>query len=134
MELLAGEGGAEPVDLVAGIESRGFILGAAVARALDAGFVPIRKEGRLPAASLSAAYQLEYGSAVLEIHADAVSAGQRVMIVDDLLATGGTAAAAVSLVERLGGTVAGVAVLIELVALGGAAALHGHRFSSILRF
>jgi adenine phosphoribosyltransferase len=122
------------VDIVAGIESRGFMLGGAVAFALQAGFVPIRKEGRLPAAKQSIAYELEYGEAVLEIHSDAVKSGQRVLIVDDLLATGGTAAAAVSLVERLGGIVAGVAFLVELTALRGAAALAGHPHTSIIRY
>lgn len=122
------------VDVVAGVESRGFVLGGAVAYALQAGFVPIRKQGRLPAAKLSVAYRLEYGEAVLEIHSDAIRSGQRVLIVDDLLATGGTAAAAVSLVERLGGTVVGVAFLIELTALGGAAALAGRPHTSIISF
>jgi adenine phosphoribosyltransferase len=122
------------VDVVAGIESRGFMLGGAVAHALGTGFIPIRKEGRLPAAKLSTSYELEYGRAVVEIHSDAIRRGQRVLIVDDLLATGGTAAAAVSLVEQLGGVVIGVAFLVELTALGGAAALAGRPFTSIIRF
>ena len=124
----------QPVDLVAGIESRGFILGSAVALSIRAGFVPIRKAGKLPAETLRASYSLEYGEAIVEIHADAVRPGQSVIIVDDLIATGGTAAAAVSLIERLGGRVAGGAVLIELTALGGAEKLQGHPFSSILQF
>jgi adenine phosphoribosyltransferase len=122
------------VAIVAGVESRGFVLGGAVAYALGAGFVPIRKQGRLPAATISAAYELEYGEAVLEVHADAIAPGQRVLLVDDLLATGGTASAAVSLIDRLGGSVVGVAFLIELTELGGAAALAGRRHTSIIRF
>jgi len=134
VDTIAGEHRGEAVDLVAGIESRGFVLGAGVAYALGAGFVPIRKVGRLPAAKISVAYKLEYGEAELEIHSDAVTGGQRVLIVDDLLATGGTAGAAVSLVEQLGGSVAGLAFLVELTSLGGAATLASHRVSSIIRF
>ena len=122
------------IEIVVGVESRGFILGGAVAYRLGAGFVPVRKQGKLPAATISVAYQLEYGEAVLEIHADAIAQGQRVLIVDDLLATGGTAAATVSLVERVGGQVAGIAFLIELENLGGAAALAGRSYTSIIRF
>ncbi|TMB88492.1 MAG: adenine phosphoribosyltransferase [Chloroflexi bacterium] len=120
------------VELVAGIESRGFILGGAIAHTLNAGFVPVRKAGRLPSATISAAYNLEYGEAVVEIHADAVHPGQRVLIVDDLLATGGTAAASASLVERLGGRIAGIAFLIELTELGGASALAGRSYTSLI--
>ena len=98
-----------------GIESRGFILGVAVADRLGAGFVPVRKLGKLPSATIQASYALEYGTDSLEMHRDAVSAGQRVLIVDDLLATGGTANAAVSMVKQLGGSVIGIAFLIELV-------------------
>jgi adenine phosphoribosyltransferase len=107
------------VDLVAAIEARGFIPGAAIAVKLNAGFVPIRKTGKLPWKTISDAYQLEYGTDQLEVHSDAVAAGQRVLIVDDVLATGGTAAAAVRLVRKLGGEVVGVQVLIELGDLGG---------------
>jgi adenine phosphoribosyltransferase len=106
-------------DLVAAIEARGFIPGAAVAVKLNAGFVPIRKVGKLPWKTISEAYQLEYGTDQLQVHADAVEAGQRVLIVDDVLATGGTAAAAVRLIRKLGGEVVGVQVLIELEDLGG---------------
>ncbi len=120
------------VAMVAGIESRGFILGGAVADRLGAGFIPIRKAGRLPAELISQSYNLEYGEAVVEMHADAVRTGQRVLIVDDLLATGGTAGAAAALVERLGGDIVGFAFLIELSALGGAAALGGRPYTALL--
>ncbi len=107
------------VDLVAGVESRGFVLGGALAYLLGTGFVPVRKAGRLPAPTIGLAYALEYGEATLEIHTDAVVPGQRVLVVDDLLATGGTAAATVELVRRLGGEVVGVTFLVELAFLGG---------------
>ena len=116
----------ERVDVVAGIEARGFLLGGAIAYVLGAGFVPIRKKGRLPGAVESVAYTLEYGEAVLEVHADGLRPGQRVLIVDDLLATGGTACATIALVERLGAHVVGLAFLVELAELGGAASLGGH--------
>lgn len=122
----------DAVDVVAGVESRGFVLGGAVAHTLGAGFVPIRKQGRLPAATLAAAYALEYGEATLEIHVDAIQLGQRVLIVDDLLATGGTAMAAIQLVEGLGGVVVGVAFLIELAQLNGVAALGGRQHTSLI--
>ncbi|HKV89477.1 MAG TPA: adenine phosphoribosyltransferase [Candidatus Dormibacteraeota bacterium] len=108
-----------PPDLVAAIEARGFIPGAAIAVKLGAGFVPIRKLGKLPWNTISEAYQLEYGSDQLQVHSDAVEPGQRVLIVDDVLATGGTAGAATRLVRKLGGEVVGVQVLIELQELGG---------------
>jgi adenine phosphoribosyltransferase len=114
-----------PPDLVAAIEARGFIPGAAVAVKLGAGFVPIRKAGKLPWKTVDEAYQLEYGSDQLQVHSDAVAAGERVLIVDDVLATGGTSAAAVRLVRKLGGEVIGVQVLIELKDLGGRERLGG---------
>lgn len=107
------------IDIIAGIESRGFIFGAPVAYALGVGMAPVRKPGKLPRATASADYALEYGVNTLQLHRDAVTPGQRVLIVDDVLATGGTAAATVALIEELGAEVAGVAVLIELTALGG---------------
>ncbi len=115
------------VDLVAGIEARGFILGAPVALALGAGFVPLRKAGKLPGPTLHEAYELEYDSATLEMHRDAVGPGERVLLVDDVVATGGTAAAAHRLVSRAGGSVAGLAAILELPALGGRARLEPMR-------
>ena len=112
-------------DVVVGVESRGFILGSAMAYQLGVGFVPVRKPGKLPAAVHVVDYQLEYGLDSLEIHKDALDPGHRVLVVDDLLATGGTAAATIALVEAAGGTVAGTCVLVELVDLGGRALLAG---------
>jgi adenine phosphoribosyltransferase len=111
------------IDKVAGIEARGFILAAPVAYALNAGFVPVRKQGKLPAATYAQSYELEYGIATLEVHTDAFVPGERVLVVDDVLATGGTAAATAELVRRCGATVAGIAVLLELDFLQGRAKL-----------
>ena len=122
------------VDSVIGIESRGFILGAPVAYALGVGMVPVRKLGRLPRATERADYALEYGTNTVEIHADALLPGERVLIVDDVLATGGTAAATVELVERLGATVVGIAVLIELRGLGGRERLSSYPVTSLLQY
>ncbi|MCR4375228.1 MAG: adenine phosphoribosyltransferase [Acidobacteria bacterium] len=122
------------IDLVVGIESRGFIFGAAVADRLGAGFAPVRKLGKLPHTTRRASYDLEYGTDSLEIHEDAITAGQKVLIVDDLLATGGTAAATVGLVRSLGGNVVGVQFLIELVALGGRAKLLEERVHTVLAY
>ena len=113
----------QQIDLVVGIESRGFILGAAVADRLRAGFVPVRKPGKLPARTIQQSYDLEYGSDTLEIHQDAIEQGQRVLIVDDLLATGGTARAALDLVKKTGGEIVGLAFLVELLFLNGRARL-----------
>ena len=122
------------VDSVVGIESRGFILGAPVAYALGIGMVLVRKAGRLPRATERADYALEYGANTLEIHIDALRPGERVLIVDDVLATGGTAAATAELVERLGGAVAGIAVLIELPDLGGRERLARYPVTSLLQY
>lgn len=122
------------VQTVVGIESRGFILGAAVADRYGAGFVPVRKPGKLPAETIRATYDLEYGTDSLEIHKDAIAPGERVLIVDDLLATGGTARATVSLVKQLGGRVEGIAFLIELVALHGRAKLEGESLAAVLQY
>lgn len=119
---------------VVGIESRGFIFGAPVAQALGAGFVPARKPGKLPAARLRENYVLEYGVDGLEMHADGVAPGHRVLIVDDVLATGGTAGAAAKLVGRTGATVSGVAVFIDLVFLGGPGRLPGTTVTSLVTY
>jgi adenine phosphoribosyltransferase len=119
-ERLAGEG---PVDFVFGAEARGFILGPALAMALGAGFVPARRQGKLPAATERAAYELEYGAAELHVHTDAITRGARVIVHDDLIATGGTAAALGEIVGRLGGEVVAYAFLVELTDLGGRARL-----------
>lgn len=122
------------IDLVVGIESRGFIFGSAVADRIGAGFSPVRKPGKLPSKTVRASYDLEYGSDALEMHDDAVRKGQRVLIVDDLLATGGTAKATSELVTRLGGEVYALAFLIELVALNGRDKLAGHRLHTVLKY
>lgn len=113
------------IDKVVGLEARGFILGGAVAHQLSTGFVPIRKKGKLPGAVISEAYTLEYGEAVVEIHDDALKPGDKVLIVDDLLATGGTAAAAIKLCERLGAEIVGCAFVIDLPDIGGRKVLEG---------
>ncbi len=107
------------IDKVAGLEARGFILGGAVAHQLSTGFVPIRKKGKLPGQTISQAYNLEYGEAVVEVHDDAMLAGEKILLVDDLLATGGTAEAGIKLIERLGAQVIGCAFVVDLPALGG---------------
>ena len=128
-EPFAGDG----VDIVAGIEARGFMLGPPVAERLGVGFVPLRKAGKLPWHTRSVSYDLEYGRDTIEVHADAIAPNARVLIVDDVLATGGTAAAAGELVVCSGGEVAGIAVLLELVFLGGRERLDGRRVHSVLQ-
>ena len=123
-----------PIDLVVGMESRGFIFGAALAYQLGAGFVPVRKPGKLPALTQRVTYELEYGSDSLEIHADAITAGQRVLIVDDLLATGGTARATIDLVSALGADVVACAFLVELSFLRGRARLGDTPIHTILPY
>jgi adenine phosphoribosyltransferase len=122
------------IDVVVGIESRGFIFGAAVADRIGAGFTPVRKPGKLPSKTVSASYALEYGTDSLEMHDDAVRKGQRVLIVDDLLATGGTARATTDLVKALGGEVHALAFLIELVALSGRQKLADENVHTVLKY
>ena len=121
-----------PVDGIAGIESRGFIFGMQLAQLLHVPFIPIRKAGKLPYKTVSHSYNLEYGSATIEMHTDAIKPGQQILIHDDLLATGGTAAAAAVLIEKLGGTVAGYSFLIELGFLEGQQVLNGHPVKSLV--
>ncbi|MCE5973994.1 adenine phosphoribosyltransferase [Sinirhodobacter sp. WL0062] len=109
----------EKIDKVVGLEARGFIIGGAIAHQLSKGFVPIRKKGKLPGQTLSQAYKLEYGEAIMEIHEDAIQPGERVLIVDDLLATGGTCGAGIKLIERLGGEIVGCSFIVDLPELGG---------------
>jgi len=123
-----------PFDLVAGIESRGFIMGTVLAYQLKKGFVPIRKPGKLPASTISAEYSLEYGTDRIEMHVDAVRPGQRVLLVDDLLATGGTMQAACSLIRQAGAEVAECSFLIELAGLNGRAKLDGYNIFSLLTY
>jgi adenine phosphoribosyltransferase len=122
------------VDLVVAAEARGFILGGAVARELGVGFVPVRKPGKLPAATTGETYQLEYGTDTLEIHTDAIRPGQRVLLLDDLLATGGTMAAMANLVGKLGAKVVGIAFLIELTFLHGREKLKGANVVTLIQY
>ena len=119
---------------VVGMESRGFIFAAPLAYLLGTGFIPVRKLGKLPARTLLAEYELEYGTATLEVHADAIAPGQRLLVVDDLLATGGTVAATIDLIERAGGVVAATAFLIELTALEGRSKLADHQIFSVIQY
>jgi adenine phosphoribosyltransferase len=124
----------EKIDLVVGMESRGFIFSAPMAYQLGAGLVPVRKLGKLPAETITVEYALEYGSNTLEIHRDAIEQGQRVLIIDDLLATGGTVHGTIELVERLQGEVVGLGFLVELDFLKGRDRLRGHRVESVIRY
>lgn len=121
-------------DVIVGVESRGFVLGAPIALALGVGFVPVRKLGKLPSETVRVEYTLEYGTNTVEMHKDSVEQGQRVVIVDDLLATGGTAAASVQLVEELGGTVAGLVFLVELQFLNGRQRLDGYHTEVLVQY
>ena len=134
VELLANPYRGKGIDLVVGAESRGFIFGTAVACCLSAGFVIVRKPGKLPHKRISKSYDLEYGKDTLEMHADAIVKGQRVLIVDDLLATGGTMRACCDLVNELGGEIAGIAVLIELADLRGRDKLKPYDIHSVIRY
>ncbi len=122
------------IDAIVGIESRGFILGSVLAHELGVGFVPVRKAGKLPWTTIKEEYTLEYGSAAIEIHKDAIEKGQNVVIVDDLLATGGTAAATARLVEKIGGRVLGFLFLVELTFLKGAEKLKGYEIASLVEY
>lgn len=132
VDMLAAEYGRQRVDVVVGVESRGFILGGALAHQLGAGFVPVRKLGKLPAKTIEVEYELEYGRDALAVHEDAIKAGQHVLAVDDLLATGGTMAATLRLVEQLGGKVVGVAFMIELAFLKGREKLKTYPLHSLI--
>ena len=134
IEMLANPFVGQGIDVVVGIESRGFILGAAVAERIKAGFIPIRKPGKLPSKTLKESYALEYGTDALEVHEDAVERGQRVLIVDDVLATGGTASAAGQLVRKMGGDLHALAFLIELQFLNGKSKLAGEKVYSVLQY
>ncbi len=123
-----------PIDKVVGIESRGFMFGPSLAYSLNAGFVPVRKPGKLPAATVSETYELEYGEDRIEMHADAVEAGERVLIVDDVIATGGTALAAASMVRRRGAQVVALGFIIELTFLPGREKLAGYEVESLIRY
>jgi len=122
------------IEAVVGIESRGFILGGAVAQSLGAGFIPVRKPGKLPAKAIKETYNLEYGQDALEIHEDAIEKGQKILVVDDVLATGGTAAATAQLVRKLGADLQGMAFLIELLFLNGKSKLPGEQVFSVLQY
>jgi adenine phosphoribosyltransferase len=124
----------QPIDVVVGVESRGFILGGAVADRLSTGFAPVRKKGKLPSRTVQETYALEYGTDCLELHADAVEPGQRVLIIDDVLATGGTAAATTALVRKLGGVVQSLAFLVELEFLNGRRRLADEFIHSVLKY
>ena len=122
------------IEIVVGVESRGFIFGGAVAHQLEAGFVPVRKRGKLPGPTIEEEYELEYGKDVLAIHEDAIRPGQKVLVVDDLLATGGTMAATLRLIERLGGKVVGTVFLIELAFLKGRERLRGYDVDALITY
>jgi len=134
IDALAAEGDAGPIDTVIGVESRGFIFATPLAYHLNAGFVPVRKPKKLPAECVSVSYDLEYGQDTLEMHKDAVGEGHRVLIVDDLLATGGTAKAVVDLVEGLGGKVAGLLFVVELNFLNGRQKFNGYDVRSLIKY
>lgn len=134
VDQMAGHYADKEVDLVVAVEARGYIFGGPLAYELGAGFVPVRKPGKLPARTVNESYTLEYGTNTLEMHEDAIKPGQRVLVVDDLLATGGSARATINLVERLGGQVVGVAFMIELDFLHGRDKLEGYEVLSLIHF
>src|SRR5947207_10837293 len=134
MDRLAAHYAGAGIETVVGVESRGFIFGAALAYLLNCGFVPVRKFGKLPSQTVSVEYALEYGTNIVEMHTDGIRPGQRVLVVDDLLATGGTVSAAMELVEKLGGHIAGIAVLVELTFLRGREQLKGHDVFALIKY
>ena len=134
VELMANQWRDDRPDLVIGTESRGFIFGTAIAQSLSCGFIPIRKPGKLPAETIAVKYELEYGTDEVQIHVDAIKPGQRVLMVDDLIATGGTMKAACELVKKVGGEIMGVTVMIELLDLGGREAVAPAPVHSLLRY
>jgi len=134
IDRMADQVGNTKIDVVVGMESRGFIFSAPLAYQLKAGFVPVRKLGKLPAETIEVEYELEYGTATLEIHSDAITAGQRVLIVDDLLATGGTVMGTIELVRRLGGEIAGLSFMVELGALRGREKLDEFEIHALLTY
>lgn len=134
VELMANPFRKARIDLVVGAESRGFIFGTAIAQSLNAGFIPVRKPGKLPSGKNARTYQLEYGEDTLEMHSDAIAGHHRVLMVDDLLATGGTMKACCDLVQDLGGTIIGISVLIELAFLNGRQRVKPHEVQSVLRY
>ena len=134
VEALCAGFGAADVDCVAAVEARGFIFGAAAAKKLGVGFVPIRKKGKLPFKTESVTYDLEYGTDTLEVHSDAIEKGAKVLMIDDLLATGGTMAAACELVEKIGATIAAISFLIELTDLAGRDKLAGYKINTVISY
>lgn len=134
VDLLAKKYKSKKIDKVVGVEARGFIFGAAVAHKIGAGFVPVRKKGKLPFKTISATYELEYGTDTLEIHKDAINPGEKVLIIDDLLATGGTIKAVIGLVKQLGGKISGIGFVIELVDLKGKDKFKEHPIYSLVKF
>lgn len=134
MDRLAAHYAGAGIEAVVGVESRGFIFGAPLAYLLNCGFIPVRKFGKLPAETINVEYALEYGTNIVEIHKDAIKPGQRVLIVDDLLATGGTVSAAVELVEKLGGHIAGIAFLVELGFLKGREHLKDYDVFALIKY
>ncbi len=134
VEALAAPFAEVDIDYVAAVEARGFIFGSVVAKALEAGFIPIRKPGKLPYRTTSASYKLEYGTDTIEVHSDGVEPGSKVLMVDDLLATGGTMAAACRLMEKLQAKIVGLSFLIELTALGGREKLPNYRIHTVISY
>ncbi len=134
IDALAGPFENDGIDLVAAVEARGFIFGSAVAQRIGAGFVPIRKRGKLPWQTARLSYDLEYGQDTIEVHRDAVGGGRRVLMIDDLLATGGTMVAACKLIESLGATITGLTFLVELSALAGRDLLQSYRIHSVIKY